>query len=360
MKNIIFLLLAVFCVTISPHPASAQVMSLKLTGLKAEILSNYDDNILRYSDRDLDYFKNRTEINPSKLTTCDDSKNDFRLKFYIDGPQFFGNALKIRYFGKFSHFFNNSFKNYSSHTFILDQKISEKFSVDFKYFLLADFYLREYRDRDLNEYQSCTFDNHQARLGIDYRLTKNTAFTVQGQFDQIYYNQYFIEYDSENLSYFAVLNQRIHRDLRISFSAGFTAADNIGYVPIIPGIFDPLSEDDTEYGDGSYEEETYQAQIRWRLRKLLGKDAWFSLGYKLRHRIYTTDNLLEDDPFHAGRMDDRHRIVFSFDRNLLPRLEGNLTYTREWRETTSDYSTAEDVKSFTQNIIGFGLTYTIY
>jgi len=92
----------------------------------------------------------------------------------------------------------------------------------------------------------------------------------------------------------------------------------------------------------------------------LGKDAWFSLAYKLRHRIYTTDNPLEDDPFHAGRMDDRHRIVFTFDRPLLPRLEGNLTYTREWRETTSDYAATEEVKSFTQNVIGFGLTYTIY
>lgn len=360
MKKIVFLLSAVICSSILIPPASARVLSLQLTGLKFEILSNYDDNILRYSDRDLDNFKNRTEINPSKLTTFDDWKNDFRLKFYLDGPRFFGNELKIRYFGKFSHFFNNPFNNYSSHTFILDQKISDKFSVDLKYFILADYYLREYRDRDLNEYQSCTFDNHQARLGIDYRLTKNMSFTLQGQFDQIYYNQYFTEYDSENLSYFAIFNQRIGRDLRFSLSAGFTAADNIGYVPATVTVYDPLNDDDTEYGEGSCEEETYQAEIRWRMRKLLGKDSWFSLEYKLRHRIYTTDNLLADDPFHAGRMDNRHRIVFTFDRPLLPRLDGNFTFTREWRNTASDYRLTEEVKSFSQNVIALGLTYTIF
>ena len=360
MKKNIILLLTVLCFTMLSNPVSARVTAIKLTGLKAEITSSYDDNILRYSDRDIEYFENRTEISPSRLTTLDDWKNDFRLKFYIDGPKIFSRALKIRYFGKFSHYYRNPFKNYSTHTLILNQRIGDKIAVDFKYFILADFYLREYRDRDHNEYFSCSFDNHQTRLGIDYRLTKKITLTFQGQFDQIYYNEYFTEYDSENLTYTGRLTHRITKNLRLTVSGGFTISDNIGYIPAEIAPFDPLSQDDTEYGDASYEEETYLAKIRYRMRKFMGQDTWLSLEYKLRHRIYVTGNSLEYDPFHAGRMDDRHRIVLTIDREILPRLDGKLIYTREWRETTSDYELVTDVKNFTQNIVGFGLTYSIF
>ena len=353
----ISIILTVLCCFLICSPRGESAEWFKMTALQLELTSNYDDNILRYSDRDIDRFLNRDEYYPSKITTYDDWKNEFRVKAYFETASLFNYPFKIKYFGKFAHYYRNPFRNYTNHTFLLNQNFSKRLEVHFKYYYMPDYYLREYRDRDLNEYQSCSFDNTQFRLGISYRLAKMTELTLQAQYEQIYYNEHFTEYDSDLYLYEAILNHNFSWDWRCQFSFGYCISDNIGYTPSTISAEPSPFEEDTEYGESSYEEEEYQIEIRRRQRKLWGSDTWFTLQYKLRHRIYTTGNSLQSDPYHSARLDDRHRIIFEINRDITPHLEITIGYTYQWRTTESDYQPVIDAKEFQQHIYSVTFNY---
>ena len=356
LKFSIILVIIFFPVT---ELSLAQTAFLKLTSLRFECGSNYDDNILRYSSKDISRFENNNESNDSRLSTYDDWKSDFRLKFYFDGPKIMGNRSSIMYFAKLSSYFRNPFNNYSNHTLLFYQDIGSHFQVHFKYFYMPSYYLREYRDRDTGDYHSCDFTNHQARIGMDFKMTRMTQFTLQYQTEQQYYNEYFTEYDSDLWTIEGEIYHKFSWDFRVLLNAGFTVSDNVGYQPLIASAFSEF-EEDTEYGDSSFEEEMYQVEVRYRKRKFLSKDTWFSLQYKLRHRIYSTDNPVTLDPIHAARLDDRHRAIFSISSDIVENLAAELSFTREWRETKSDYSSLPDIKNFKQNIFTLSLTYSIF
>ena len=356
LKFSIILVIIFFPVT---ELSLAQTAFLKLTSLRFECGSNYDDNILRYSSKDISRFENNNERNDSRLSTYDDWKNDFRLKFYFNGPKIMGNQSRILYFAKYSSYYRNPFNNYSNHTILFYQHVGTHFQFHFKYFYMPSYYLREYRDRDSGGYHSCDFTDHQARLGLDYKLTKMSQFTIQYQIEQQYFNEYFTEYDCDLWTIEGEIYHKFSWDFRVLLNAGFTISDNIGYQQLTESEFSEF-EEDTEYGDSSYEEEMYQVEVRYRKKKLLNKDTWFVLQYKLRHRIYTTNNLLTFDPIHATRMDDRHRVIFSIRRDILKRLAANFSFIREWRDTKSYYSSLPDIKNFKQNIFSLSLVYTIF
>jgi hypothetical protein len=224
---------------------------------------------------------------------------------------------------------------------------------------MPQYYLREYYDRDLRVYKSCNFDLQQTRLGLSYAFSSKTQATLQAEYQQIYYNQYFTEFDSQGLLYELVLERKFFRDLRVLISAGYMEMDNIGYSPSQSNLSSPFTED-TEYGDGTYQEESYLAEVRYRIRNVWEEDIWFTLQYKLRHRVYTTDNSLTADPFHAGRMDDRQRISFTISRDIIPRLNAEVTYNFEWRDIESPEPVVEQIKDFQNNTFSLSLTYKIF
>ena len=331
----------------------------RLRMIKFQLTTSYDDNILRYSERDIDRFVNNSEYNPSLMTTYDDWKNDFRLKFYFYGPRMFGNRLRLYYFGKFSSYFRNPFNNYNNHTFMAYQGIGERVEVHFLYFYMPEYYLREYRDRDTGEFHSAEFENHQARPGVSVKITDRLEATFQAEYEQLYYNGWFTEYDAESWFYEGEVDLDLGRNWDISLGYGFKVSDNAGYHSSQLRFADPEVEVDSEFGDSSYEADIYQATVRYRFRKLWGENTDISLNYKLRRRYYTTDNSLEIDPFHAGRMDNRHRIIFTVSRDITPDLLAEIEYTHEWRNTDSGVILVEDIKDFRQNVIALSLTFDI-
>jgi len=358
MKKLLFTIL-LFSLIAGNVLSKTKDKSFILSSLHFEYTSSYDDNILRYSDRDIGRFENSTEVYPSRLSTYDDWKNDFRLKFYLNGPNILNNVMKIRYFAKFSGYYRNPFNNYSNHTLLIYQDITESLQVDFKYFYMPKYYLREYRDRDLNEYHSCDFENHQIKGGVSYKVRKRTEVNFGIEFEQYYFNKYFTEYDSENINYEIGVRQDLGRDTDFIFDYTFCKSDNIGYVPLNNQQSGAFAEEDAEYGDSSYDADIFTFEFRHRFRKLAGHDTDLSIQYKLRNRYYTTDNSIEIDPFHAGRADKRHRIILSLDREIFSKLDANISYTYEWRDVESDVSYVPDIKDFQQNVLSLGLTYKI-
>lgn len=332
----------------------------KFHSLRFQFTTGYDGNILRYSERDINRFVESDEYHPSRLSTYDDWTNEFRLKAYFRGPKIFGKRLRISYFAKLSSFYRNPFNNYNNHTLLVSQEIGERLRFHFKYFYMPEYYLREYRDRDLNRYESCSFEDHQVRPGMTFEIIRNTNLTFQVEYEQIYYNKYFTEYDCESWLYEWEISRSFGRNLTINLRYGFRVSDNVGYRAAVIAGSNPLQEEDTEYGDSSYEADIFQVGASYRLRRLWGRDTDFSLQYKLRKRYYTTCNPVENDPFHSGRADSRQRIIASAARGILPAVEAAISYTYEWRRTDSPVSLVRDIKEFDQNVWELSLTYKFF
>ena len=360
MTNRFFTSLVVLLLGLTTLFAQGKSDAFRFSSVQFEYTTSYDDNVLRYSERDIDRFEQNSEFHPSLLSTYDDWKNDFRLKLYFDGPLLYRKPLKIRYFGKFSSYYRNPFNNYASHTLLLYQELSRKVEIDFKYFYIPGYYLREYDDRDLSEYHSCDFDDYQARFGVSAGIMKDLTVTFQTEFENIYYNEYFTEYDSENIFYDFGVSRRLGRNLRILFSYGFRISDNVGYILAAPSAGGPGTAEDTEYGDSSYEEDVFAGEVRWRVGDFRGEWVNLSLEYKLRQRYYTTDNSLTSDPFHAGRADNRHRMTLQADRQISSKFDLGLNYTYEWRNVDSQDPTVVEIKEFSQNVFSLILTYKIW
>ena len=357
MKKLLFLVILQFAF---PRLSPGEFKHFKFSSLRFEIISNYDDNILRYSDRDIDRFVDQTEYSLSKISSTDDWKNDFRLKFYFDGPRIFKKPLKIRYFVKTSSYFKNSFKNYLNHAVYIRQEVRKIVEFDFKYFFMPEYYLREYNDRDLDEYHSCYFADEQIRFGISVKPMKSIEIGLQVEDETLYYNKNFTEYDSESRFSNVYYIQKIGKDISIAFNYGFKESDNIGYIPVVTSLIYPEVVEDSEYGDSSYESDIYEVSLGYRLRSKSGKDTNFALGYKLRNRFYTTDNLLNDDPFHAGREDKRSNLSFDITQELSDRVDFGISYLRDWRKVDSLSETVSDIKDFKQNIYSLTLSFKLF
>ena len=356
MKKLLFLLILLFFI---PCTSPGSEFNFKFSSLRLEITSHYDDNILRYSERDLDRFTNNMEISPSKISSIDDWKNDLRLKFYFDGPKLLRKPIKFRYYFKYSSYLRNPLKNYLNHSLYASQEIAKIVDIELMYFNMPGYYLREYKDKDLNEYHSCDFNDEQIRFAVSVKPIRQAEAGLQYEYETLYYNKYFTEYDSESgfLNFF--LSYKFGKNLTAGGSYGFMQSDNVGYTLQVASLVNPGVEEDSEYGDSSYDEDFYEISFKYRLRSASKKSTDFSLQYKLRNRFYTTDNSLVNDPFHAGREDNRHRITFDINRELTKSIDAGIIFVREWRNVKSLNPTVIDIKEFTQSAFALTMTYKI-
>jgi hypothetical protein len=136
----------------------------------------------------------------------------------------------------------------------------------------------------------------------------------------------------------------------MNFALGYlrNRSENIGYqqtgsgewgLVSVPGI-------ETEYGDGSFDEDEFQAEVSGPIAVIASIPLKGSVDGQLRRRIYTTKRSIEDDPFHRGRLDLRWKLTPSIEMALTSRVDLTFGYSYEQRKTTSDIPKVEEIKSF--------------
>jgi hypothetical protein len=150
--------------------------------------SSYDDNILKYSSRDISRFENRTEVAPSEVTTLDDWVNAFGVRLYRDFSLSRNIKFRPYYSGRISLYSVNQVKNYQSHYFLARFSYRYRAYLYLQYFYMPGYYLRIYYDRDLGEYRGCEFNLYQPAVRLRWRFP---PYEVEGElgreFD--YYNR---------------------------------------------------------------------------------------------------------------------------------------------------------------------------
>jgi len=352
---VVFLL--ILAISISGLGAGRKGDKFPLT-LKVVFSTSYDDNILKYSDRDLDRFETNTETFPSEIITTDDWLNVFGLRVYRDFD--LSRHLKFRpyYAGKISLYAVNQIKNYQSHNFIGRLAYRNRAYFSLKYFYLPSYYLRIYKDKDWNVYRGAQFDLFRPAVSLRVR-SPWAEFEAEGGRELTYYSEYFTEYDAEAFFGNVSASRTIFADLSLTVGYGFKVSDNIGFDQV--GAVSPTDPTvDTEYGDASYEEDQYSLEIAYLLP--LPTDWKWRIGLNVQHseRFYQSSLTSLQDPFHVGREDRRTSFEPSLTVSPASSLDLELRYSYDRRRTDSPIPTVSPIKNFDQHSIEFSVIYQIF
>ena len=326
--------------------------------VKVAFSTGYDDNILKYSDRDLGRFETNTELFPSEITTSDDWVNSFGVRIYRDFN--LGRQLKLRpyYSGKITLYAVNQIKNYQSHNFLARLSYGNRAYLSLKYFYLPSFYLRQYKDRDWDEYRGAQFDLFRPAYSLRLRVSGVDLETELG-WEIAYYNEYFTEYDAEAWFWKFSVSRRFVERLEASFEYTFTASDNIGFdqSTIVPPQ-DPLT--DTEYGDATYEEDEYALSLSYLLPLETRWDWRIAFGYRRANRYYQSQLPLAQDGFHTGREDHRNTFSPSLTISPLSTLDLEFTFSYDQRRSDSPNDSVPKIKNYDERSFEIGIVYQIF
>jgi len=326
--------------------------------LKISYAGSYDDNILRYSQLDLDRFENNTESHPSEISTTDDWSNSFTFRLYRDFK--FGEYLRLRpyYNFKISLYSVNDQKNYTSHFFLARFTWRYRYYLYLQYTVLNDFYLRQYWDRDTGTIYKCDFNQYKPTVKLRWRTS---PFDLEASYSRelVYYNDHFTEYDSEGDVWGAEVSYELPIDLQFSLGYYLTIADNIGFNQNTTFVSaDPTA--DAEYGDSSYEEDEFVARIRYPLPLESTQNWTLFLNVSKRVRYYQSKLSVIDDPFHTDRRDNRTVIDTGITFSPSSDLDIELQFSIDTRRTDSPAHNVSDIKDYNRHTIELNATYQVF
>ncbi len=318
----------------------------KDTGFSITYTSGYDSNILELSDDDIDRFENNELPGSTSPSTYDDLVQNFGAKFKIYSPKYLDfRRTRLFYTFGYQSFAGNKYNDRVSHSLFLMQDITRKVDLVASYFWIPQRYLRDYYDRDMGHIYPCEFTYHLYSAGLRFQVTKQIRLDGRYEGYQVYYNRYFTEYDSESNGFRVGLQVKVLPKLVFDGDVRYRWADNVGFDQneIVANNASLL---DAEYGDGSYGEEWFEYGLSWETPELLNRTWDVQVTHRLRHRYYTSDMSLEDDPFHAGREHLQQRLFLDVNTSIVSGLSGGIALEYEWRRTDSPNDKVPVVKDF--------------
>jgi len=357
-----FLIILIACGMTGPGQASARSIFLSDWSLSAQLGGRYVDNAIRLSEADIDRFQDGAEGFETPLDTYDDWKSELivRPRVRLRLPR--QHCLIGVYSFKAAEYTRNRFLNYQTHTLNLYLRpVSSRYRwlVNFRVFTIPSYFLRHHYDRDTRAYHAARFQDWQYRIAPRFRLGRSLLIELLGEFETTYYNSKFTEYDSEMFSLGVGAEYRRFHEFTFAFDYRRNRSDNVGHRQIGSlewGAEDPLGED-TEYGDATFDEDEFGATVSRPVDLFAAIPIDISVQGRLRWRVYTTDNSLDEDPFHRGRLDKRWEITPSVTAGLTRRVDLALGYTHEERRTTSDVARVKDIKNFRVRELYIALEY---
>lgn len=334
-----------------PEQAAARKSFFSNTSLSLQFGGSYVDNVIRLSETDIDRFQNDPQPFETPLKTYDDWKNELILKptLRLRLPE--RHRLIAVYAFKMAEFANNPFLNYQTHTlnlYVRPLSLKRWWLVNFRVYTIPSYYLRSHYDRDTGAYHAARFQDWQYRIAPRVRFWEPLWIKFQAEFETLYYNAKFTEYDSDMISVGLGGDYDGLRPFTFSLMYLRNHADNIGHSSIDEANWNPLDplSSDTEYGDATFDEDEFFIRGTGHLTYISSIPIRGDLTARLRRRIYTTDNSIDNDPFHRGRLDVRWEIAPSITAAVTPTVNVTLGASYEERTTTSDVARVEEIKDF--------------
>jgi len=341
----------IFAIIILTSSLAAQVFEINPRFI---LESNYHSNILNLSQNDLNRFESGNELDKFLLETSDDLITSAKLELNLKHRLLAGHTQINRIAVKYSKFLNNDFEDNYFFELSLKQFLSKKLNFGVYYYYHPEIYVNRY-DSVLdaeNIFRDFTYSKNSFIGKINYSLNSKFRFDYKFGFSQLFYNEYFTEYDANNFE--SAIGIKYIPIEWISINAGYAfkisnakagdAFSNLQQITIIK--------------DGSYQADIFNLSIDLpALFSVFSKPVNLGFGTKFEHVYFQAENGL--DEYHYGREDN----IFTFDSDVKYKLVKNLSlkcfYKNKFRNTGSPYTSVELDKEYSLYETGITLYYSL-
>ncbi len=346
MKKYLFL----FMIIIASSLAAKNFLFYADISLK----TSYNSNILSLSQNDLDRFVSGKELDKFSLKTSDDlitsAKVELNLKHRIMAGHTQINRIAIKY----NKYLKNDFKDNYYLEFALKQFLSKKLNFGFYYYHYPEIYINKY-DSVLDTetvFRDFTYSKNIYLGKVNYKLNSEFQFNYKLWFSQLFYNEYFTEYDAENIengieikiipaSWIRIISGYTYK---ISNAKAGGAFSNPQQVTIIK--------------DASYQADIFDLSLDFpAVMSAFSNPVNFSLGAKYEHYYFHAENEL--DEYHYGREDK----ILTFNSDAKCKITDVISlkyyYKYKVRKTGSPYTNVEVDKEYNLYETGMSLVYSL-
>jgi hypothetical protein len=326
----------------------------------------YDSNILKYSEKYIQRFKNREDEGRFHIHSIDDLTLSYSVGINFS-DEIIGKLKTIIGAGFDSDTYTyNSIKTWYTYSIFLRQYVTSSTQLSFAYSYIPEFYVRHFRDDDwvyIYGYTPITFQPYTfSKDGYNFWAQqvlpwKTTRLRLYFSYMKYFLNSPNLEYDSDDFLYGFRIFQSLTDKLDLNIGYHYTTSDAIGYDE--PGEIKETSDD----SDASNFEHIYLAGVDYSLPKIFSRSNSISIDAQYQRAFYTTNHFLEFDPLHAGRYDYNYRVFVTYNFDLFENLSVSAFYNWMGRESSSsavqNQEYISDEKDYTQYRLGIKFDYLL-
>ena len=335
--------------------------------LSLSIKPFYDSNILKYSDKYIQRFKNGEDPGRFHINRIDDFTIGYSAGITFS-DNFFGKMKTILGAGYDTDAYTfNSVKTWGVFDVFFRQQIASSTSAQFSYSYIPEFYVRHFRDDDWVKYYGYTeiafqpynFSKDDFNFWVQQILPwKTTRARVYFDYSRYFLNSAYTEYDSNDYLVGFRIYHKLLKNMDVNFGYLYGYSD-------AKGFDDPETEtkENSDDSDATNYDHTYFAGFDLILPKVFKLENDISVDFQYQRGFFTTDNYVELDPLHAGRYEYNYRLIANYNLSLMSNFSATIFYNWFGREASSpsDYNKEyiSDEKDYTQYRIGVNFNYLI-
>lgn len=326
----------------------------------------YDSNVLKYSDKYIQRFKNREDPGRFHINRIDDLTIGYSAGLTFS-DKFIGKLRTTLGAGYDTDAYTyNSVKTWATFELFFRQQITKSTSAQFSYSFIPEFYVRHFRDDDWVYYygyteiafQPYTFSKDNFSFWVHQILPwRTTRARLYFTYSRYFLNEAYTEYDSNDYMFGFRIYQTLMKNLQITFGYLYTNSDAKGYDE--PTETRDLSDD----SDATNYEHTYFAGFKLNFPEIFSRPNYLRTNFQYQRTFFTTEEFVEIDPLHAGRYDYNYRLFLNYNLILIKNLSATLFYNWYMREagSPSEYNDEyiSDEKDYTQYRLGVSFNYLI-
>jgi len=319
--------------------------------------ASYDNNILRYSERDYQRAREGTEKYVSPVSTLDDVRSDLKASLSYRFQAVGKLDSRFTAAGDFAQYSFNPINNFGWVSLTYRQQVASKWDALVHQFYEPYYFLRDYRDRHTGGNHHCDFAMSKTIGKVYYSPNKALEFDAFGEYKRYAYNKYFTEFDGNRIG---IGGEGVFRTGPWRLSAAYSLGmfNNIGFdsADRIPAEFQ--DSEDNENGDGSYEEDGYEFSCQYST-KLQGRRVRAKTQLNLDDRYYTSDLPMELDLIHRGRHDVMLTAEVSVEYSLSVKTSLSLGGTWYNRDSEADSPLVSELKDYQRALGWIEITYNV-
>ncbi|MCP4631468.1 MAG: hypothetical protein GY855_00970 [candidate division Zixibacteria bacterium] len=315
--------------------------------LNARLSFTYDDNVINYSDSDLDLLD--SDGKPSKFAI--ESKDDYiiapRFDFGISTRRFTGRNTSLDFLIRMKTYNKNNLKNYEYYRMRLTQQLIRPLDVYLQIGYIPDYYYRNQYDHNAQAYYEANFSKTFFYTGFGFKITSELKAAVDLKFDSRDFNDRFNHLDSKR----TVIEMRGID--RFSYLLKSWFVFRFGY-----NRAEGKNDADINKKDTSYDLKGFTFGSRVYFSKLTGLPLQTAVTFSYNILYYQTSPPKKDS-YRLGRKDNNYEFTIA-PRWMFEMLHVELEYSYQSKSVYLPESDLIKQLEYSSNEISLNFRYIIF